>query len=80
MMTNALWIAAAGGVFAITVGVWVSVDVHVSHPPVPVIPTAHEIVREMTRQQSAELEASRHIAQARKNAMRCGLPGYEGCP
>jgi hypothetical protein len=79
-MTNALWMAAAGGIVAVTVGVWVSVDVHVSQPPVPVIPTAHEIVREMTRQQSAELEASRQTAQARKNAMRCGLPGYDECP
>jgi hypothetical protein len=79
-MTNALWMAAAGGVFAITVGVWVSVDVHVSQPPMPIVPTAHEIAREVTQQQSAELEASRQTAQMRKNAMRCGLPGYGWCP
>jgi hypothetical protein len=75
MMTNALWMVAAGGIFAVTVGVWVSVDVHVSPPP-----TAHEIAREVTRQHSAELEASRQSAQLRKNAMRCGLPGYGECP
>ena len=76
-MNNLLGLAAGGVLVAVTIALTVTVNVF--EPPAPPAPTAEEIGHEVTRQYSQQVEASRQTAQERKNAMRCGLPGYGVC-
>jgi 3-hydroxyacyl-CoA dehydrogenase len=57
---------------AITIAVSVTVDIE---PP----PSAGQIGDAVVQSYAEQIEASRQSAQARKDAMRCGLPGYEAC-
>jgi hypothetical protein len=65
-----------GSVVAIGIGIAVSFTVDIDQPSPP---SAEEIGDAVVRQYSEQIEASRQAAQARKDAMRCGLPGYEAC-
>lgn len=71
------WMAAAGVLITVTIGLAVTVTVF--DPPAPPVPTAEEIGREVVTQYSAQIEERRLIAQERKKRMWCGLPGYEAC-
>ena len=74
---TALIAGLLGTVVAVAVTIAVSVTVDIDQPPPP---TAKEIGNEVVSQYAEQIEASRQSAQARKDAMRCGLPGYGACP
>ena len=66
-----------GSVVAAAIGIAVSLTVEIDQPPPP---SAEQIGGAVVRSYAVQIEASRQAAQARKDAMRCGLPGYPECP